>query len=162
MKSNGHLKEAGIGAAAGLLGTGVIQAALAATKRWMPETLPPMKQDPGEFMVEKAKSALPEKARAKVPKKLESGAAFSLAFGYGLTFGALYAAVARKEQKLLLDGTCLGLATWAAGYLGWLPASGLMPPVWKQKPKQVFPNLATHALFGIVTAAALGALRKRL
>src|SRR3954469_7194502 len=101
MKGNGHLKQMGLGATAGLLGTSVIQAALAATKRWMPETLPPVKQDPGEVMVQKAKSALPEKAQAKIPKKVESGAALSLAFGYGLTFGAIYAAVGRKDQKLL-------------------------------------------------------------
>jgi len=162
MKSNGHLKDLGLGAAAGLVGTAVIQGALAATKRWMPETLPPIKQDPGEFMVQKAKSALPEKAQAKIPEKVESCAARSLAFGYGLTFGALYSALGRREEKLLLDGTCLGVATWAAGYLGWLPATGLMPPLWKQKPKQVFPNIVTHALFGIITAAALNGLRKRL
>jgi len=101
MKGNRHLKQTGLGAVAGLLGTGIIKGALMATKRWMPETLPRMKQDSGEFMVRKAKSALPEKTHAKIPKKVEGGVALSLGFGYGLTFGAVYAAALDALRKRL-------------------------------------------------------------
>jgi hypothetical protein len=64
---------------------------LSASQKWAPQSLPPIKQDPGEFMVEKAEQHLPETVREKIPERLEKAAAQSLAFGYDTTFGALYA-----------------------------------------------------------------------
>ena len=61
----------GFGAAAGLAGTLVIQGLLAASQKWVPQSLPPIKQDPGEFMIEKAEEHLPEKVREKIPEQLE-------------------------------------------------------------------------------------------
>ncbi len=77
-----------------------------------------------------------------------------MAGGYGLTAGALYAALRPDAGPILCDGLVLGLATWAAGYPGWLPALGLMPPVREQGAAQAFGPAIRHALFGVVTAAA--------
>lgn len=151
--------RAGFGAAAGLAGTFVIQGLLAASQKWAPQSLPPINQDPGEFMVEKAEERLPEKVRQKVPAPLEKAAAKSLALGYGTTFGALYAISRPETRNLLLEGSTLGLVTWAAGYLGWLPATGLMPPVTKQEPKQIVGAILSHILFGIVTVGLYRVLR---
>ena len=68
-----------------------------------------------------------------------------------MSFGALYATARSKTKRLVLEGVILGLASWAVGYLGWLPATGLMPPVWKHKPHQIAMPLAEHALFGVAT-----------
>jgi hypothetical protein len=122
-----------------------------ASQRFAPETLPPMKEDPGHYIVKKVKNALPKKVRERVPDKVEETAAAMLAFGYGMTFGSLYA-VTRRQRGILLEGPVLGAVTWAAGSLGWLPATKLMPHVWRQKPKEVVPNLLSHILFGLVTA----------
>jgi hypothetical protein len=73
--------------------------------------LPPIDQDPGEFMVANAEKHLPEKVREKFPERLEKAAAKSLAFGYGTTFGALYAASRSETRNLLLEGSALGLVS---------------------------------------------------
>lgn len=160
--NNGTMAQrAGAGAAAGLAGTVLVRGLLAASHKWAPQTLPPIKQDPGEFMVEKAHEHLPEKVRKKIPEELDKAAAQSLAFGYGTTFGALYATSRPETKSLLLEGTALGLATWGAGYLGWLPATGLMPPVVKQEPKQIAGPILSHILFGIVTVGLYRFLRRR-
>ena len=144
-------QKIGAGAAAGLIGTALIQGLMAASQKWAPQSLPPIKQDPGEFMVEKAEEQLPAGLREKIPEPLEKAAAKSLAFGYGTTFGALYATSRPETKSLLLEGSALGLAAWGVGYLGWLPASGLMPPVTKQDPEQIVGPILSHILFGIVT-----------
>ena len=59
-------------------------------------------------------------------------------------------------------GAVLGLVTWAVGYLGWLPATGLMPPVTQQEPARVAGPVATHLGYGIATAAAYQWLRRRV
>ncbi|HEX5443941.1 MAG TPA: hypothetical protein VFW87_08945 [Pirellulales bacterium] len=51
------------------------------------------------------------------------------------------------------DGLVLGMAAWTAGYLGWLPALGLMRPVWKQNLPQALAPVAEHAVYGVVTDA---------
>jgi hypothetical protein len=45
-----------------------------------------------------------------------------------------------RGGSALLDGALLDIASWAAGYLGWLPALGLMPPVWRQDPPAAHPD----------------------
>ena len=49
----------------------------------------------------------------------------------------MYAALGSRRPSLLRDGLGVGLAVWAAGYLGWLPRTRLMPPVTEQPPEQV-------------------------
>lgn len=141
----------GAGAAAGLVGTALLQGLMAASQKWAPGSLPPIKQDPGEFMVEKAEEQLHDTVREAIPEQLAKAAAKSLAFGYGTTFGALYATSRPETKNLLLEGSALGLAAWGVGYLGWLPASGLMAPVTEQKPQQIIGPMLSHILFGIVT-----------
>jgi len=153
-------ERAGLGAAAGLAGTVLIQGLLAASQKWAPQSLPPIKQDPGEFMVEKAQRHLPERVREKIPEPLGKAAAKSLAFGYGTAFGALYGTSRPQPKNVLLEGSALGLVTWAAGYLGWLPATQLMPPVSEQEPEQIAGPIFSHILFGIVTVGILRFLRR--
>ncbi len=148
-------------AGAGLIGTALIRGMLAGTKRWMPETLPPMKDDPGHFMVGQAKRLLPPKLQSGISAEAEKPIALALGLGYGMTLATAYAA-SKPMEKVVLDGAALGLVTWATGYLGWLPATGLMPPIWKQKTKQVAPNILSHVVFGIATVAAFKWLRQKL
>jgi uncharacterized membrane protein YagU involved in acid resistance len=78
-----------------------------------------------------------------------------------MTFGLLYGLLAPRHQRIVAGGALLGVAAWAAGYLGWLPSTGLMPPVTEQRPGQVVARLFNHLLFGIGTAALYALLRER-
>jgi hypothetical protein len=148
------LKRACLGAAGGFVGTLAIQGFLAASKKWLPQVLPPMRQEPGEFMVDQAEQVLPDTVRRNVPKMAETAAAQGLGMGYGVAFGALYAALGPAGANPLVSGAVLGLGCWAVGFLGWLPALGLTPPVHKQSAPQVAGPFVDHLAYGIVTAAA--------
>jgi len=150
------------GAAGGFVGTLAIQALLTASQKWLPSTVPPMRQDPGEFMVKTGGEALPAPVRERIPQGVETGAARMLAIGYGLTFGSLYTLLRPQGGSPVVDGIILGIANWATGYLGWLPALGLMPPVWRQQAPQAIAPIAEHALYGIVTVAIYDWLRQRV
>ena len=150
------------GAAAGLVGTVALQGIRAPSQKLLPETMPPIRQDPGEFMVEQAEEALPTETRGQIPVVAETAAAKSLALGYGVTAGMLYAALRPDAGDLMVDGVALGVGTWAAGYLGWMPALGLMPPITEQDPAEVIGPIIQHVLFGIVTVAIYQWLRERM
>jgi hypothetical protein len=149
------------GAAAGLAGTIALRGVMAANQKLLPETLPPMQGDPAEFMVQQARSVLPPGQRARIPEGVHDAVEKGLGPAYGMTFGVLYGLLTPRHQRILACGALLGLATWAAGYLGWLPATGLMPPITKQRPEQVAGPIVTHLLFGIGTAALYALLRGR-
>jgi hypothetical protein len=156
------LKRLALGAASGVAGTLAIQALLTASHKRLPSTVPPIRQDPGEFMVGTVEDALPDSVRQGVPQVMETAAARVLALGYGLTFGALYSLLRPNGGSPLVDGLLLGIATWATGYLGWLPATGLMPPVWRQKIPQAVAPIAEHALYGMAAVATYDWLRARV
>jgi len=152
--SENLLLKAAEGAAAGLVGTLLLRGIMTASAKLAPSTLPPMRQDPGEFMVEQGKQVLSTQARGAMAGKPEKAAAMGLSLGYGMTFGALYGLFRPRGGSMLRDGALLGLSNWAIGYLGWLPATGLMPPVWRHEPKQIASATAGHALYGMATVAA--------
>src|ERR1043166_8199707 len=95
----------------GLAGTMTIQTLLKAHQKLAPESLPPMNEDPGHFMIRKAEQLLPQKARERIPEHAESASAKLLGPGYGMTLGALYAALRPKTRRPLLEGALLGIAT---------------------------------------------------
>ena len=71
------------GAAAGLAATAALHQIHSATQERLPEAAAPIRQDPGEFMVEQAESVVPEATREQVPEPVEKAAAMSLHLGYG-------------------------------------------------------------------------------
>jgi uncharacterized membrane protein YagU involved in acid resistance len=82
-------------------------------------------------------------------------------WAYGMGCGAIFGAV-RKWSKLrlpgVLQGAVFGLVVWAVSYMGWVPAVGLLPPVWNQDPARRRELLLAHIVFG----ATLGATFDRL
>lgn len=145
--------RAALGMVGGLAGTLAIQALMGASQRWLPQALPPVREEPGAFMVEQAERVLPPSVRDHVPEGVEQVAARVLGVGYGLAFGAAYAMLRPRGGPTVQDGLILGAACWAAGYLGWLPAMGLIPPVWRQKAPQVIGPAAEHLAYGVATVA---------
>lgn len=159
MEKDEVLQHIGLGAAAGLIGTAALQAARTAGEKVAPRTAPPLRADPGEYMVNRAGQSLPDPVRASVTGNLKTAASTLLAFGYGSTGAALYSAI-RKEPRVLLDGAALGATIWAIGYLGWLPALRLAPPVRRQSPGQIAMSLAQHLIYGVATVGAYRQLRR--
>ncbi len=139
-----------LGAVAGVAATFVMQGMMMASKKVLPESRPPMKKDPGEFMIEKV----------PLPKSLKPLGANALRLGYGMTSGVIYAALRPRRSMPLFDGTLLGVGVWAAGYLGWLPAADLMPPITEHEPLQIIVPIVQHAIFGVAVAAAYDGLMR--
>ncbi|MDB6022786.1 MAG: hypothetical protein JWQ04_2643 [Pedosphaera sp.] len=154
MNETSMCKQLFFGAVAGLIGTFAIGVAIKAGQKMVPDAQPPMRDDPGKFIVQKAKQALPEPVRKKVPPNVETVAAKYLGFAYGMTFGALYAALRPQGGAVLRDGLALGTGNWAIGYLGWLPSTGLTPSPREYNAKQIAVPLAEHAVYGAATVAA--------
>ncbi|HEV2720276.1 MAG TPA: hypothetical protein VG323_09690 [Thermoanaerobaculia bacterium] len=139
-----------LGAVAGAAATFVMQGMMMASKKYLPESKPPMKKDPGEFMVEKV----------GLPDSLKPLGANTLRLGYGMTSGAIYAALRPRRSMPLFDGALLGLGVWAVGYLGWLPATELTEHISEHEPKQIIVPIVQHAIFGVAVAAAYDGLMR--
>jgi hypothetical protein len=145
------------GALVGALGTAVIGKELALAQR-LPERLRPAapNQDPGRFIVDK----MAEQSQRPVPEKTRKVAARSLHLAYGMGFGALLGLLrAGRRGRLgiggaLASGAALGAVVWAAGYLGWLPALGLVRPV-REQGLHTVSSLAAHLGYGVATALPL-------
>ena len=99
-------------------------------------------------------------AKVPLPEAIRPWAAKSLQLGYGMTSGVLYSALRVRRGSPVLDGALLGIGVWAAGYLGWLPATDLMSPITEHEPKQIVVPLVQHALFGVAVAAAYDGLMR--
>jgi uncharacterized membrane protein YagU involved in acid resistance len=82
-------------------------------------------------------------------------------FGFGAVTGGLYAAAGRTElhrQYPATAGIGYGLIVWAASYLGWVPAMGLMPPATRQPAARNAMMIAAHIVWGAALGRALNAL----
>jgi hypothetical protein len=121
-----------------------------------------MRVEPGPYLVHQGHRMLPARTWGMIPDKAEKSAAAGLSFCYGMSFGALYGALRPRGGSALLDGVVLGTACWAAGYLGWLPAAGIMPPIWRQKPAQVAGPIAQHALYGVAAVGAYDLIKSHV
>ncbi|MCL7999823.1 DUF1440 domain-containing protein [Brucella sp. 21LCYQ03] len=73
--------------------------------------------------------------------------------GYGALTGALFALLPRQTS-----GTRFGLAVWAASYLGWLPAFGLLSPAVNHPAQRNLLMMAAHVVWGSTLAGSLSEL----
>jgi uncharacterized membrane protein YagU involved in acid resistance len=148
-----HLAQ---GAMAGLIATVPMTVVMLAWHRHLPATqryhLPP------RIITDRAtaRSSFLH-GRASRPGSLGALAAH---FGFGAATGALYAA-GRTElhrQYPASTGIGYGLIVWAASYLGWVPAMGLMPPATRQPAARNAMMIAAHIVWGSALGFALNGL----
>jgi uncharacterized membrane protein YagU involved in acid resistance len=88
------------------------------------------------------------------------GAAASLAlhFAVGAAGGAIYGPLAARFQPdPIVGGMAFGLAVWTTGYLGILPAFGILRPATEHPPRRNALMIAAHLVWG----SALGLLVDR-
>ena len=103
---------------------------------------------PGAYMVRQAERALPTNVRNRISNKAEATIGNLLGLGYGVAFGAAYAALRRgRPRSVIGEGVALGLVNWLVGYAGWLPATGLTDKPWQHRPHQIAVSvlLAVHS-----------------
>jgi len=135
------------GSLAGLLATAPMSATMLLLRRLAPETehapLPP------ETITERAAEAVD--LRDDLGESGLRAATVAGHFAYGTTAGALYAPFAGATPRPVATGIAFGLALWGAGYLGWVPAFGLMPPATDQPAARNALMIAAHVVWGATT-----------
>lgn len=153
------LESVATGAASSIAGTLALHLAHETAYKYARQTLPPMYEEPGHYVVRKTEDLLSDHAKSRITEKHRDRAATALSFTYGAVWPALYLALRGRHPHVLLDGIALGVGVWGIGSLGWLPALRLSPPVSEQTPVQVLSNVAEHALYGVLTVAAWRGIR---
>jgi uncharacterized membrane protein YagU involved in acid resistance len=74
-------------------------------------------------------------------------------FGYGGAVGALYPyTAARLPAPTLVRGMAFGVGVWAASYLGWLPAAGILRPATREPAGRNAMMIGAHLVWGAATA----------
>ncbi|WP_051340852.1 hypothetical protein [Azospirillum halopraeferens] len=136
------------GAVAGITATVAMTAAMRLMFRALPEhdryPLPPRLITDRTF----GPTGLPAAAGERGRRDL----ALAAHYAYGAATGALYPAVAQRiGGPPMASGIGYGLAVWAASYLGWLPAAGILTPATRHPPARNTLMLAAHVVWGAVT-----------
>jgi hypothetical protein len=82
-------------------------------------------------------------------------------FGYGAAMGALYGGTVDKlSLPGAFKGPAFGLAVWAASYMGWLPAVGILPPATRMSRERNALMIAAHLAWGLSTAVVTHQLQR--
>jgi hypothetical protein len=81
--------------------------------------------------------------------------------GYGAAWGALYGVTAGRQHAGSPGAAVYSVLAYLANYSrgGVMPALGVLPPDDKRSAREAAVPMATHAMFGSVTAAGYGVLR---
>ena len=150
------MKSLARGAAAGLVGTALMTAAMLPLKKasMSPGTVPP-RQITDKFL---NKVGL----RDYLSPPAFEASWMALHFGYGTVSGMAYALVQKAigGERPFLAGAAFGMVLWAAGYCGWLPLMGFYPPPTRLPKRKVAAELmGTHLVYGVSTAQAHRAFR---
>jgi uncharacterized membrane protein YagU involved in acid resistance len=145
-----------LGALAGLAATAPMTLAM----KLMHEQLPREEQYP--LPPRQVTEGLAEKAgvREQLGEDEREAATWVSHFAYGAGCGALYGALSggKLDERPLAAGAGFGAAVWAASYLGWLPAAGILSPATEHPARRNALMIAAHLVWGATAAAALSGL----
>ncbi len=137
-----------LGALAGIVGT----AAMTAVMRRLHRRLPPPERYPlppreivQQVVPHATSDALSESGRQELTMAAH--------FGYGAATGALYALI--RPGDALLPGAAYGVLVWAASYLGWIPAFGILESATRHPRHRNALMVAAHLVWGATVALAL-------
>ena len=74
---------------------------------------------------------------------------------YGAAAGSVLAPLIGRTRAAPLLGAVSGLALWALGYEGWVPAMRVLPPAHRDQPGRVATMIAAHLVYGAVLGRLL-------
>jgi hypothetical protein len=81
-------------------------------------------------------------------------------WGYGITWGAVFAVVAASTRPRRLRGPLLGTVVWLSGYVV-LPLAKLYKPIWQYDGKTLAKDWSGHLAYGTATSVAFSVLSGR-
>ena len=151
------------GAVGGAAATWLMQQAMRHAGKLPERVRPPApSEDPGDFMVRQG-----ERVVGPMRQNVHRRAAQGLHWAYGLSgpiaLGALSGVLGlRSTAKLIGAGALVGAVVWATGYVGWLPAAGLVAPVHKVPVAKSASGLASHLAYGALASLPLAFTAPRL
>ena len=141
------------GLAAGAAGTGAMTAAQTA---YMDATGGEASTTPAEV----AKRVIRGVFQRDVPEERTEQLNNAMHWLYGTSWGAFYGIVAGgRRRRPLRSGLLFGAGVWGASLVH-LPAMKLAPPVWKQEPSAIAPDLGFHLVYGLAVAVAFRAIER--
>ena len=142
-----------IAAIAGLVGTALMTAAMEMLWRRLPRDerypLPPRE------IIERT---LPDPVRPYAGEAPRRGLTLLAHFGFGAAAAALFGSLFRTRRPVA--GAGYGVAVWAASYLGWIPAFGILRPAHRHPARRNALMIAVHIVWGAAMAASMGALER--
>ncbi len=150
-------RAAGVGAVGGVVGAALMLPVFEGAKR-----AGLVVEAPPERVVERAAD---EVAGSEARGATDEGAWAALVAGnhllYGAAAGAVYGTL-QEELKLPANvaGVGYGLALWAVGYLGWMPAVGAWARPWRQGAGAALVPLAAHVVYGLALGTVEGRARR--
>ena len=142
------MNELTSGAVAGLAGTAVMSAAMAADRAfgWMRGEVPPRK------VARRFEESLGVRDDLSRPAFEASWVAQH--FAYGAAAGVAYEMIRRRlrPREPLSAGAMYGAALWAVSYAGWLPLAGLYPPPHEDNRERALMIALHHLIYGATVA----------
>lgn len=156
MNNDEFLTNVSLGALAGFTATIPMSAFMLATYK----ALPPDEQYALQPRI--ITERLAEKAHVELPEDetTVNAASTALHFGYGTTVGALYPVFAESSTlNPIVTGAAYGMAVYAAGYLGWLPATGILAFGLKHPKHRLAMIVGSHLVWGVSLAMLYAAMR---
>jgi hypothetical protein len=84
-----------------------------------------------------------------------NGLAVAAHLGYGMAAGVAFSCLPERLVRSVPAGTAYGALVYAAGYEGWLPALGILPPAHRDQHRgRVATMLFSHLVYGASLAYA--------
>jgi Protein of unknown function (DUF1440) len=151
----GFVARLGKGALAGLVATVPMTVAMIGLQRLLPRHLRyPLPPEQVTLRVIKDKGAF---SHLDDPER--TIATGMLHFGIGALGGACYSVAAKLiPAPSVPRGIGFGLLVWLTGYMGWLPALGILQPATKHPAPRNALMITAHVVWGTVTGLVFAAL----
>jgi hypothetical protein len=155
------LLEAGAGLVGGLIGTLAVQQLVKWSGKLPQRFQPRYRRDPAEHLLAKAEAIAGREFAGRTRERVKP----LLSFTYGtvgpLLLGLAAGRVGRgRFGRVVGAGAIMGVLVWAAGYLGWLPASGIAEPIHRQPIGASAQTFAGHALYGALSSLPIALVEK--
>lgn len=151
-------REASIGAIAGLWGVAGMAGVITTLRRAL---VPPDKlvETHPEKVVERAwQAAGGDVNDLDVMTRRRLGDV--LHFGFGASWGALYAlASQQRELDPVKSGILVGAALWTGAFCGYMPLLGIQEGAWRWQGRELLLTGSAHAAYGVTMAVVLRSLR---
>jgi hypothetical protein len=141
------------GVGAGLTATGAMSAVMLGAKRTGLLGKPPPQRITQRML---------DRLHLRRSRDTENALVVGAHLAYGMAAGAAFGLLTRRVRlgPPVARGVAFGASVWAASYLGWVPALGLMPPPGADRRDRQVTMLLAHLVYGAVLGALVPQQRR--